>query len=179
MGKNCFFEASVRVPFMIRMPGQVKAKQYDELVETIDLLPTLFELAGLPEPYESQGRSLVSLISDTKEPYQPREVVFSENIIPEVITTTRLDFFFEKWKGIKTVRHPDAKMVRTRRWKFNYYPEGYVELYDLRNDPDETQNLHDLEEYEEVEKMMKDRLLKWLVTAGETDQIAPKWLLPG
>ena len=179
MGKNCFFEASVRVPFMIRMPGQVKAKQYDELVETIDLLPTLFELAGLPEPYESQGRSLVPLISDTKEPYQPREVVFSENIIPEVITTTRLDFFFEKGKGIKTVRHPDAKMVRTRRWKFNYYPEGYVELYDLRNDPDETHNLHGLDEYEEVEQMMKDRLLKWLVTVGETDQIAPKWLLPG
>ena len=135
MGKNCFFEASVRVPLMIRFPGRVKPAKYDELVESVDLLPTLFELAGLPEPYENQGRSLVPLIAKSDRKYIAREAVFSENIIPEVITGGSFDFFFEKGKGIKGVRHPDAKMVRTRRWKYNYYPEGYAELYDLKTDP--------------------------------------------
>jgi arylsulfatase A-like enzyme len=176
MGKNCFFEASVRVPLMIRFPRRVKPGQYDELVESVDVLPTLFELAGLPEPYENQGRSLVPLIAKSNRKYIPREAVFSENIIPEVITGGSFAFFFEKGKGIKGVRHPDAKMVRTRRWKYNYYPEGYAELYDLKSDPHEMRNLHGDPNFREVEWEMKDRLLRWLVTVGETDQIAPKWM---
>ena len=47
MGKNCFFEASVRVPFILRWPGQIRPGQHEELVESVDLVPTLFELAGL------------------------------------------------------------------------------------------------------------------------------------
>jgi len=178
-GKNCFFEASVRVPLMIRLPARIKPGQYNELVETIDLLPTFFELAGLPEPYNNQGHSLVPLIGKADRPYRPREAVFCENVIPEVITSGRsLEFQFEKGRGIKGVRHPDAKMVRTRRWKFNYYPDGEAELYDLLHDPHETRNLHGRPEYRRVEQAMKDRLLKWLTTADETDQIAPKWLVP-
>ena len=86
MGKNCFFEASVRVPFMLRLPDRVRPGNYHELVESVDLLPTLFELAGLPEPYSNQGRSLTALISDSTREYEARDAVFSENVIPEVIT---------------------------------------------------------------------------------------------
>jgi arylsulfatase A-like enzyme len=178
MGKNCFFEASIRVPLMIRLPGRVRPATYDELVETIDLLPTLLELCGVPEPVSCQGRSLVPLIAPDGRPYEPRDAVFSENIIPEVITDGRLDFSFEKGKGIKGIRHPDAKMVRTRRWKYIYYPEGYAELYDLENDPHELTNLAGGPDCRAVEQELKDRILKWLVTASETDQIAPRWLLP-
>ena len=69
-----------------------------------------------------------------------RDAVFSENIIPEVITIGGLSFSFAqgegiKGEGIKGVPHPDAKMIRTHRWKYNYYPDGYAELYDLRNEP--------------------------------------------
>ena len=176
MGKNCFFDSSVRVPFMIRFPPTIKPGQYNELIESIDLLPTLFELAGLPEPYENQGRSLVPLIAESEREYKKREAVFSENVIPEVITSGKLNFQFQKGIGIKNVRHPDAKMVRTRRWKYIYYPEGDAELYDLKNDPHEMHNLADHPEQTEVVYEMKDRLLHWLTTADEADQIAPRWL---
>jgi arylsulfatase len=178
MGKNCFFEASVRVPFIIRYPGHVKPGQYHQLVESVDVLPTLFELAGLREPYSSQGRSLVGLISPSGGDYVARQAVFSENVIPEVITGGRKDFEFIKGEGIRGVRHPDAKMVRTRRWKFIYYPEGFAELYDLESDPHEMTNLADNAEYRDRAYEMKDRLLHWLTTADETDQIAPRWLRP-
>jgi len=176
MGKNCFFEESVRVPFIIGWPGRVKPGQYTQLVECVDLLPTLFELAGLPEPYENQGRSLAPLIADLGRPYVEREAVFAENVIPEVING--MGFFFEKGKGVKGTRHPDAKMVRTRRWKYNYYPDGYAELYDLRDDPDEYRNLAGQRRHAEVEARMKDLLLRWLTTADEADQIAPRWEIP-
>jgi arylsulfatase len=176
--KNCFFESSVRVPFMVRLPGRVKPARYDQLIETIDLLPTLFDFIGLPEPREVQGRSFAPLIADMGRPYTPHDAVFSENIIPEVITAGKMDLRFEKGRGVDGIRHPDAKMVRTDRWKYNYYPEGYSELYDLQSDPGEHTNLAGRAEFHSLEDEMRVRLLNWLIDSAETDQIAPRWLLP-
>ena len=104
--------------------------------------------------------------------------MFSENVIPEVITSGGLDFSFAKGEGVKGVRHPDAKMVRTRRWKYNYYPEGYEELYDLQNDPQEQHNLAADPTHKSVVDDLRQRLLNWLITADEVDQIAPRWVIP-
>lgn len=177
-GKNVFFEGSIRVPLMVRLPGQVRPGDYDALVESIDVLPTLFELADLPEPEDCQGRSLVPLWGKSNRPAAPRDAVFAENVIPEVITAGKLDFSFAKGEGVKGVRHPDAKMVRTRRWKYNYYPDGYEELYDLENDPKERRNLADDPARRDVVVDMRQRLLNWLITADEVDQIAPRWVIP-
>lgn len=178
MGKNCFFESSVRVPFLIRFPGHVRPAQYHDLIESVDLLPTLFELIGLPEPYTSQGRSLAGLISPSPRHYVPRTAVFSENVIPEVITGTQESFEFVKGEGIRGTRHPDAKMVRTKRWKYIYYPDGFEELYDLETDPNEMSNLAHNDDFRDQIYEMKDLLLHWLTTADEADQIAPRWLAP-
>lgn len=178
MGKNCFFEASVRVPLMIRYPGHVQSGQHDDLVESVDVLPTVFELAGLAEPYPCQGRSLVGLITHRESEYAARDAVFAENVIPEVITGSRETFEFIKGQGVRDTRHPDAKMVRTRRWKYVYYPDGFAELYDLQADPQEMTNLADDAAHRERTFEMKDRLLHWLATADEADQIAPRWLRP-
>ncbi|MEZ5362835.1 MAG: sulfatase-like hydrolase/transferase [Bryobacterales bacterium] len=174
MGKNCFFEASVRLPFLIRYPGRIRPGRRDELIETTDLLPTLFELAGVAEPYNCQGRSFAPLLTGSGD-YQPRDAAFSENVIPEVITSGSLDFEFEKGKGIKGVRHPDAKMVRTRRWKLVQYAGGEGELYDLEADPNEQQNLYTESTHAETVAQLQQRLLLWLMRADETDQIAPRW----
>ena len=80
--------------------------------------------------------------------------------------------------SIEGVSYPDAKMVRTRRWKYNCYPEGFEELYDLQNDPLEQQNLTARAEFQTVAEEMKSRILEWLITATETEQIAPKWMIP-
>jgi arylsulfatase len=176
-GKNVFFEASVHVPLMIQAPGRIRPGRYDALAESVDVLPTLFELAGLPEPLECQGRSLLPICDGSGRPVPAREAVFCENVIPEVISGG-LDFTFEKGKGVKGIRHPDAKMVRTERWKYNYYPEGYAELYDLKDDPGERRNIAAEPDQKAVVEEMKQRLLQWLITADETDQIASRWVIP-
>lgn len=121
-GKNVFYDESIRVPFMMRFPGHIKAGRYDEFCMSIDLLPTLFEFAGLEEPYNCHGQSLVPLVTNNNDSYIARDCVFSENVIPEVFLKT---FHFTKGKGVMGVRHPDCKMVRTKKWKYNYYPKGY------------------------------------------------------
>jgi choline-sulfatase len=178
LGKNVFFEASIHVPLMIRFPGRIRPGRCDALVESVDVLPTLLELIGAPEPDNCQGRSLTALCDGSGRPAPPREAVFSENIIPEIISQSPLDFVFAKGKGVKGVRHPDAKMVRTQRWKYCYYGDGYAELYDLQNDPHEQHNLAADPAHKPVVDELQKRLLDWLITADETDQIAPRWLLP-
>lgn len=182
-GKNCFFEPSVRVPFMVSWPGRIKAARHDALIETVDLLPTLFDFIGLPEPREVQGRSFAPLIAAPGvlapgRTYVPHDAVFSENVIPEVITGGRVDMPFEKGKGIAGIRHPDAKMVRTARWKYCYYPDGYAELYDVQKDPGERTNLAGRAELRDVEFDLRTRLLDWMINSTETDQIQPRWQLP-
>jgi arylsulfatase A-like enzyme len=177
-GKNLFFEASIRVPLVMRLPGRIRPGRCDALVQSIDVLPTLLELAGLSEPRNCQGRSLVALCDGRGEPAATRDAVFSENIIPEVITVADVDFRFEKGKGVNGIRHPDAKMVRTSRWKYNYYGDGYDELYDLQNDPGERHSLAADPAHKPVVDELRGRLLNWLITADETDQIQPRWLIP-
>jgi arylsulfatase len=178
MGKNVFFESSVRVPLMLSYPGKISGRQYDDLVESVDVLPTLFDLCNLPEPYNNQGISLAPLVSAGGAQVTPHEAVFSENIIPEVITGHSVQCPYEKGTGVLGIQHPDAKMVRTKRWKYNHYPEHGGELYDLQNDPREEINLYDDPQHAIVLEDLKEQMLNWLITASETDQIARRWLIP-
>ena len=57
-GKNVFFEASVRVPMMVRWPGQVRPGKYSELMETVDVAPSVLDCCGVPVPGELPGREL-------------------------------------------------------------------------------------------------------------------------
>ncbi|MBL8178988.1 MAG: sulfatase-like hydrolase/transferase [Bryobacterales bacterium] len=168
-GKNVFFEASVRVPFLLSYPGKIEAGLRRELVEMVDVLPTLLGLCGINVPAAVQGRSVFGGAG--------REFVFSENVIPEVINSGSLDMPYEPGKGVGGIVHPDAKMIRTERWKYNHYAGHGGELYDLRNDPGEERNLYRDAAYRGTVQEMKDRLLDFLIVADETDQIAPRWLL--
>jgi arylsulfatase len=174
-GKNVFFEGSEHIPFLVKFPGRVRARRYTELMETVDLVPSLLEFAGLSVPQNCQGRSFVPLVSGSG--YTPREIVFAENIIPEVITGGGMEMPFVPGKGVGEIRHPDSKMARTARWKLNHYPGNGGELYDLANDPGETRNLYADPAHAGVVADLRRQMLDWMITADETEQIAPRWLI--
>lgn len=177
MDKNVFFEASEHVPFLIRYPGRIQPGRYSQLLESVDVLPTILDLCGIPVPERVQGRSFVNLVGVNASSYAARDLVFSENIIPEVITTKSLNMPFVPGKGIAGIRHPDAKMVRSARWKYNHYPGNGAELFDLQNDPNEEKNLAADPGHLPVVNELKSAMLDWMITADENDQIAPRWLL--
>lgn len=102
-------EASVHVPLLIADPRREPGVR-PELVEHIDVLPTLCELVGTDCPDTTQGRSLVSLL-DGSRPASWRDAVFSQI--------------------------GNVQMVRTERWKLNVYDGVPGELFDMQGDPDE------------------------------------------
>ncbi|MCP5111013.1 MAG: DUF4976 domain-containing protein, partial [bacterium] len=138
---------------------------------------SVLDLCGLPVPEHIQGRSFAPLVAGNRSLYDPREALFAENIMPEVITNGDEGYFFVPGEGVGGIRHPDAKMVRTNRWKLNYYAGHGGELYDLENDPGEWDNLYDDPAHQQIARELKGVLLDWLISADENDQIARKWLI--
>jgi arylsulfatase len=128
--KGCrFYEGLVRVPLIWSMPGTVQQGLVSEaLVELTDIMPTLMELAGLPVPAETQGRSLLPILTGQQDPAHHRDFVRSEY-----------------YDAVQLPDHTFATMYRDRRWKLVVYHGHEIgELYDLQADPHEHDNLwHD------------------------------------
>ncbi|WKN42818.1 sulfatase [Tunicatimonas pelagia] len=62
--KHSNYEYDTRIPLIVKVPGITVGQESDALVESVDIYPTLCELAGLPNPVHLQGRSMLPLITD-------------------------------------------------------------------------------------------------------------------
>ena len=132
--KGCrFYDGAVRVPLIVSWPGVFGGGRVaDGLVELTDLAPTLAELAGVPLPW-SHGQSLVPILTGAADPTVHRPFVRCEYY-------DALNMYLPQEPG----RHTPgwATMYRDQRYKLvNYHGLEWGELYDLDQDPDETENL--------------------------------------
>jgi arylsulfatase A-like enzyme len=125
--KHANFDRALRVPLVIRAPGFDGAR-IDEVVELLDVFPTLADLAGLSPPDHLDGRSLRAIM---EEPDASGSGVAASRYH----STVSLDP--GPWSG---------ESIRTDRWLFTEWrtSEGMLHarmLYDHRTDPEETVNV--------------------------------------
>jgi N-acetylglucosamine-6-sulfatase len=143
------YEESIRVPLFVRWPGHIRSGlAIAEDTVSIDLAPTILELAGAPAAPGMHGRSLVPLLRGENVPWRTSILVehFSDTVFPRVAKM-----------GYQCVRTPD--------WKYIRYVdlEGMDELYDLRADPYEMTNVIGRPEAAAARERMRgelDRLLR-------------------
>ncbi len=134
--KSRFFESALRVPLMLRWPGNVPAGlQSDALAETVDIMPTLLEAAGVPVPATCSGRSLWPVMREPSGLL--RRAALSE---------------------VGPGDHENT-MVCTDRYKYAVFEDDtpYM-LYDLRNDPEETTDLVGRPDHAAVREEMHELL---------------------
>lgn len=118
--KTLFYDASARVPFIMRWPGQIDPGSIsEEVVGLVDCFPTVCELSGIPIPDTCDG---VSLLSAAKGGSLERDGVFCESA---VLRKTEVA----------------GCMFRSGDWKYCYYLDGTEELYNLELDPKEWNNV--------------------------------------
>lgn len=125
--KHNMFEESVAVPLMISIPDGPKGVR-DEIIEQVDLFPTLVALCGLESVEGLHGRSFANLLRE--QSYAPREFAYSEYWFCRRVFTA----------DDRYVGKPPLLMVRTKRYKLNYLSWGRCELFDLEKDPGEFAN---------------------------------------
>lgn len=153
--KRSCHDSSIRVPTAFYGPGFEGGGQIRQLVSLIDLPPTLLDAAGLPVPSEMQGRSFLPIIRGSADDW-PKELFLqiSEAQVGRAVRTQR-------WKyGVDA---PDKNPLRDAG--SDRYVEQY--LYDLMADPHELTNLIGFESHQEVAAIMRDRLIRRMVAAGE------------
>ncbi len=117
--KNSMYEASARVPLIIAGPGIRKGAVIDDLVSLVDIYPTLAGMAGTAPPPGLDGQSLLPLLGGRGNRHR--------------------DFVFSQYHGNMT--GTGIFMVRRGVWKYIAYAGDQPQLFNLKDDPDEMQNL--------------------------------------
>jgi choline-sulfatase len=130
--KHCGYEQSLRVPLIMRWPGHVRRGVTNDLVELVDVAPTITDILGVAPLAATHGRSLRARL-EGRVPERKRDYIFSEYLENEEAYVRT-----ERWKLI----HCSGKRQRGDGYKTdNPTPGRYTRLFDLRKDPGE---FHDL-----------------------------------
>lgn len=164
-GKRQPYEQASRMPFYISGPGVPVGGRWTGVAGTHDIAPTILEIAGLAAPYPLDG---VSVLPTTLEPdgghgravllEGARRPVDAENggaityAAPRSVADT--DWYY---RGIVT-----------KRWKLIHWPQyGGYELYDLRGDPFELQNVYEARGYQQPSRQLQRRLRSLWLCRGD------------
>lgn len=142
------YEEGLRIPMLIRYPKRIRAGlRPDQMVLSIDVAPTMLELAGIEPPRNLQGRSLAPILDGENPDWR-------SSFLIEYYSDTVFERIFKM----------GYKAVRTDRYKYIQYVDldGMNELYDLSGDPYELRNLIDDPDYAEVLLEMQAELQRLL-----------------
>jgi arylsulfatase A-like enzyme len=169
----------LRNPLIVTVPDAAAAQgaASEELVELVDLFPTLCEVAEVPVAHSHFGRSLVPLLGDANPSGAAhREAAFSEGghriDEPHVLEAVTVPPYAAKaaiqQRDPRTVGK--AVSVRTADWTYVHRLYESPELYDRRTDPGELVNLAGGAEVQSVEADLRGQVLEWLLA---TDDVVP------
>src|SRR3990172_3649507 len=153
------YDEIIHIPLIIWWPKKIKHRVAGELVQQIDIMPTILDMLGIPPSEGLQGYSLLSSIEGKAE--NNSRPVFCETILGG----------FQSTKEMEDIR---LRCIRTNEWKLIYTSmpvsnvgsgglgDGKYELYNLNNDPKEERNI--FENHPEVAKELKKKLFQWIET---------------
>ncbi|TKG96964.1 DUF4976 domain-containing protein [Puteibacter caeruleilacunae] len=144
--KRHFYEESVKVPFLVRCPELFEGgKKMEQMVQSIDIAPTVLEMAGLQKPEYMPGESFARILKGNDKDWRDR-------------------IFYEYYWEYDFPMTPTVFGVRTDKYKYIRYHGIWDrnELYDIENDPDEMYNLIDKPEHQELVKKLANELYDWL-----------------
>lgn len=148
--KRHAYEESMRVPLLVYGGNNVlKKDSVGQLIQNIDIAPTILSLAGLDKPVNMDGQSFLPLLKGENTAWRDR--IYYE-------------YFWER----PFPQTPTVHAVRTDKYKYiRYYGIWDInELYDLENDPMEMNNLIRSQEHQAVAKELRDDLFAWLKETG-------------
>jgi arylsulfatase A-like enzyme len=140
------YQNQIHVPLIIKYPGMVQGKVVNELVSSVDIMPTILTMLGVKVPDGVQGQSLLSSAGDQKR------IVLAESY-PYALLLQRHSRFHRIQRAILS---GSMKLIKSTN--------GEVELYNLAEDPNEETNLYGKNaESRELEGLLD----RWLRETGE------------
>lgn len=149
-GKGMLYEGGIRVPYIFRWPGKIApGGESAAPIHSVDLYPTLLELTGGSPPANQvlDGESYVKLLTMPKTAQLSRDALYWH--FPGYLGS-----------GGDTWRTTPVSVIRSGDWKLlEYFEDGHLELYNLKDDLGEKRNLCDKEA--EKAKALHAKLVAW------------------
>jgi arylsulfatase A-like enzyme len=164
------YDQVIRTPLLIKMPGnQYAGTRKTDMVESIDLMPTILDLLSRDIPDNVQGKSLLPYIRGKADSHKQR-------------------VYAQYYCG--SLQNTPALMVRDKKWKLTSYPEGHQledfltqdhplkmssffdgeeflgELYNLQEDPEERFNLFNDSMHTDIRNQYLAYLDEWVESLG-------------
>lgn len=176
---NAFQDCLLNIPLIMKLPGIERKKQFfDDLVQSIDLFPTIMDFAQIETPYTHFGKSLIPLIKGELKThrnavfaeggYDTREPQCNEPIIKDP-NNPIMGIYYDK-TNIPTEKPETVArgaMIRSKLWKLIIRSSGEEELYDLAYDPIESTNLAEIGTYATTKINLKEKLLDWYLKTSD------------
>lgn len=140
--KRWMYEESFRTPLIVRLPGGKVKGELKEMVQNIDYAPTFLELAGAEIPSDIHGCSFLPLLKG--EEWKPNRdgVYYHYYEYPD-------EHAVKRHLGVRTETH---KLI-------HFYDDGVWELFDLRADKHELNNIYGKPGTEEITALLKEKLV--------------------
>jgi arylsulfatase A-like enzyme len=134
-GKQTAFDTDIRVPLVVDGPGVARGSTIDAMTSSIDLAPTLLNIAGVQPTAAQDGVSLLGLLHGRPAPPDWQRAVLIEHHGPVVSPS---DPDFQRWRSGDP---PSYEAIRTPTYLYVEYVHGQREYYDLVRDPYELHNI--------------------------------------
>lgn len=185
--KGMLYDPGIGVALIMRLPTGMGGSGLvvDDLISTVDVAPTLLELAGAPAPSAIQGRSFLGLL--TGGSYAPNECIFAEKNYHDC---------YDPIRGVRTSSYKYLRNLENRpqiilasdmkrssaaeeMWPWASEPRAAEELYDLEADPDELHNLAESPGMARVKAELAASLQRWMESTDDPILRGPVAAPPG
>jgi alpha-L-rhamnosidase len=157
--KWLMYDLSVRVPLIVFDPRVKKHQDIEEMALNIDIAVTIADMAGVPKAKNWQGKSVFPLVKGLSRTLN-RDTVLIEHL----------------WEFENI---PPSEGVRTKDWKYFRYvnDKAWEELYNLKVDPNETENLAKNPKYANVLKNLQGKTQELIEKFQDSNSDAPTGLM--
>jgi uncharacterized sulfatase len=196
-GKQFLYEGGIRIPLIVRYPGGMGSGDVNsDLIQSIDVTATTLDIAGIELPEAMEGQSIINAN------YKKRDhIIAARDRCDETVDRIRC----VRNKRFKLIRnfYPERPYTQLNRYKETSYPglrlmrrmmhEGMLneaqmhfmadtrpefELYDLRMDPQEINNVANEPDYQTTLKKLQKTLDEWIASSGDKGGIAEDPAIP-
>ncbi|MDC6355689.1 MULTISPECIES: sulfatase family protein [unclassified Robiginitalea] len=159
--KRFVYDESFRTPLLVAWPGKVEPGSVsDEMVQNLDFAQTFLDVAGVEQPSDMQGESLVPVLTGNMEDWD-REAVY---------------YHYYEYPAEHMVNRHYAIVTKDYKLIHYYFYQDYWELIDRKKDPKELHNYYDDPEYAEVQARLHSELEAIREKYGDSDTLSRQYI---
>ena len=159
--KRFVYDESLKTPLLVSWPERIKAGSVsNELVQNLDFAQTFLDVAGVDQPEDMQGESLMPVLTNKLDDWS-REAVY---------------YHYYEHPSEHNVNRHYAAITKDYKLIHHYFDLDYWELIDRKKDPLEQHNYYDDPEYADIKKELHDKLNGLRELYGDNESISQQYI---